>query len=67
MFSSLRRGEAILIGDAMLMPTRIKIDLPNPTPDSDDASFVKIWGKEPEELDVSAVLRAWRNQKVIGK
>jgi DNA helicase HerA-like ATPase len=65
MFSSLRRGEAILIGDAMMMPTRVIIDRPNPTPSSNDASFSKIWGEAPKELDVPAVLHAWRNQKTI--
>lgn len=64
MFSSLRRGEAILIGDAMMMPTRIKVDRPEPTPNSDDASFTECWSEEPNELNVSAVLQAWRNQKV---
>jgi DNA helicase HerA-like ATPase len=64
MFSSLRRGEAILIGDAMIMPTRIKVDKPNPTPDSADASFTALWSEEPTELDVAGVLATWRNQKV---
>jgi uncharacterized protein len=64
MFSSLRRGEAILIGDSMIMPTRIKIDAPDPTPDSNDASFTALWSEAPSELDVAGVLDAWRNQKV---
>jgi len=64
MFSSLRRGEAILIGDAMIMPTRIKVDPPSPTPDSADASFTALWNEEPTELDVAGVLSTWRNQKV---
>ncbi|KHA51986.1 ATP-binding protein [Sulfitobacter geojensis] len=64
MFSSLRRGEAILIGDSMIMPTRIKVDKPNPTPDSADASFTALWSEEPAELDVAGVLTTWRNQKV---
>lgn len=63
MFSSLRRGEAILIGDSMIMPTRIKVDPPKPTPDSADASFTALWSAEPVELDVAAVLATWRNQK----
>lgn len=65
MFSSLRRGEAILIGDSMMMPTRINVDRPHPTPNSNDASFVRLWSKEPSALDVSAVLGAWRSQKVV--
>lgn len=63
MFSSLRRGEAILIGDSMMMPTRISIEKPNPTPNSDDASFVEKWSQPHEELDVEKVLNAWRNQR----
>lgn len=62
MFSTLRRGEAILLGDSVMMPTRIRIDRPDPRPESDDASFAKSWAKDPADLDVKAVLTAWRNQ-----
>ena len=65
MFSTLRRGESILIGDSVMMPTRIKIDPPNPTPESDDASFYKTWNEDPKEVDFAKVLKAWRNQEVI--
>jgi hypothetical protein len=41
MFSNLRRGECILVGDSVIMPTRIKIRKPDPTPNSDDTSFYK--------------------------
>lgn len=66
MFSSLRRGEAILLGESIMMPTRIKLDRPSPTPKSSDASFVDAWSVESSELDVEVVLRAWRNQKAAG-
>jgi DNA helicase HerA-like ATPase len=62
MFSTLRRGEAILLGDSVMMPTRIRIDRPEPPPESDDASFAKTWAMAPVDLDVQAVLKAWRNQ-----
>lgn len=62
MFSTLRRGEAILLGDAVMMPTRIRIDPPDPQPHSDDASFAQAWSKDPGNLDMKAVLSAWRNQ-----
>jgi hypothetical protein len=64
MFSSLRRGECILLGDSVMMPTRIKIDPPNPAPESDDASFYKTWQEVPKEVDFAKVLHAWRNQEV---
>ncbi len=64
MFSNLRRGECILLGDSVIMPTRIKIRKPNPTPNSDDTSFFKEWNKEHEEILFAPVLKAWRNQQV---
>jgi len=67
MFSILRRGECILLGDSVMMPTRIRIDPPDPTPHSDDTSFYNAWNNEPDDLDVSAVLDAWRRQNVPDK
>jgi len=64
MFATLRRGECILIGDSVMMPTRIRIDPPNPTPQSDDTSFYNVWNQDPEELNVALVLDAWRRQDV---
>lgn len=62
MFSTLRRGEGILLGDSVMMPTRIKISAPRPSPESDDASFARAWAAEPKEVDIGAVLAAWRKQ-----
>lgn len=62
MFSTLRRGEAILLGDSVMMPTRIRIDPPDPRPASDDASFSSAWNQAPTQLDVGSVLSAWRAQ-----
>lgn len=64
MFSTLRRGEGILLGDSVMMPTRIKIDIPSPAPESDDTSFYKTWNEAPQEVDFARVLYAWRNQEV---
>lgn len=62
--STLRRGEAILIGDAVMMPSRIRISRPNPKPDSSDVSFTTEWSKEHVEIDVAAVLDLWRKQGI---
>lgn len=67
MFSTLRRGESILLGDSVMMPTRIKIDPPHPSPESDDASFYKAWNEAPKEVDIAEVLKAWRSQDVVPK
>ncbi len=64
MFSSLRRGECILLGDSVMMPTRIKIDEPNPKPNSDDTSFYKEWSSPHEKIEIEKVLDVWRKQKI---
>lgn len=64
MFSTLRRGECILLGDSVMMPTRIKIDRPDPVPASDDVSFYTAWNESPVDVDFASVLHAWRSQEV---
>lgn len=63
-FSTLRRGEAILLGDAVLMPTRIRIHQPDPKPDSNDISFLEAWMKNHQSIDVAPVLDMWRKQGI---
>ena len=62
MFSTLRRGECILLGDSVIMPTRIKISSPNPKPTSEDASFFGIWNSKHESVDFESILDGWRRQ-----
>ena len=64
MFSTLRRGECILLGDSVMMPTRMKIYPPKPKPSSDDTSFYSEWHSEHVEIDFGEVLDAWRRQEV---
>jgi hypothetical protein len=61
----LRRGEAILLGDSLIMPTCIHIDRSNPTPTSNDVSFQKQWSADPNEYEFPRVLHAWRSQETI--
>jgi hypothetical protein len=49
-------GEALLLGDAVLLPSRIKLDLPTVQPDSATRNFWKDWGVQ--EPDVSAIEKA---------
>lgn len=61
-FATLRRGEALFLGESVMMPTRIKIDLPCPTPDSNDIKFSEIWNQPHEKIDFECVLDEWRRQ-----
>jgi DNA helicase HerA-like ATPase len=65
--STLRRGECVLLGDAVMMPTRIKITPPDPKPDSNDVSFTTEWKKKHKPIDVPEVLDMWRKQGIETK
>lgn len=63
MFSTLRRGECILLGDSVMMPTRIIMDKPSPSPHSEDTSFYNEWNSAYTQIDFGPVLNAWRRQE----
>ena len=60
---ALETGEAIIIGDSIILPTRTKINLPNPKPASDDADFHKYWSEGPGELNIEEIVTNWRSRK----
>lgn len=49
-------GEALMLGDAVLLPSRIKLDLPTVAPDSATRDFWKDWGTQAP--DVAALAKA---------
>lgn len=61
---ALERGEAILSGDAVPLPVRVKIDPPNPFPRSQDAQVWTEWSAKKDELDTSPVVSGWQRQGV---
>lgn len=63
-FATLRRGEALFLGESLMMPTRIRIDIPDPAPDSNDIKFSEIWNEDHEEIDFDSVLDEWRRQGI---
>ena len=60
--AGLRRGEALVLGEAVPIPTRVLLDRPNPTPSSDDVDFYRQWREGPEDLDVANIVDRWRRQ-----
>lgn len=61
--AGLGRGEALVLGEAVPLPTRVQFDKPNPTPNSDDVDFYAKWKDGREDLDVDAIVRRWRSQE----
>jgi hypothetical protein len=60
--STLRQGEAIVLGDSTPMPMRVQIDLPNPEPDSSDISFFDKWRQKGAATEAGDVMERWWSQ-----
>jgi len=60
MLPSLRTGEALIVGDSVVMPTRVLIDFPKPEPKSADVKFAEHWAKGIKGMDVDRVVKRWR-------
>jgi len=57
---ALRTGEAIISGEAVTLPTRVLIDMPNPTPDAADPRLAS-WRAPGHENDLAGVVSRWRH------
>ncbi|MEQ1620159.1 MAG: DUF87 domain-containing protein [Methylococcales bacterium] len=60
--SSLGRGEALVLGEAAPLPTRVQIYRPNPEPKSNDVDYFTSWREGPDDLDVEDIVNLWRTQ-----
>lgn len=61
-------GEALLLGDAVLLPTRIKLDLPSVRPDSATRDFWREWGTaQPDVEALEAAVECLRRQTRGGR
>lgn len=56
-------GEALMLGDAVLLPSRIKLDIPTIAPDSATRDFWKDWGAQaPDETALAKAVESLRSQ-----
>lgn len=56
-------GEALMLGDAVLLPSRIRLDKPVITPDSATRDFWKEWGCQPANTEaINLAVEALRSQ-----
>ncbi|MDD5273590.1 MAG: DUF87 domain-containing protein [Methylovulum sp.] len=60
--SSLGRGEALVLGEAAPLPTRVQIYRPNPEPKSNDVDYYSSWRDGAHDLDVEEIVHLWRTQ-----
>ncbi len=57
-------GEALVVGDASLLPTRIRIAEPAMKPDSQTVAFWDRWNETDPQSDTPNAVRSWRRQSM---
>ncbi|MBK9989827.1 MAG: ATP-binding protein [Verrucomicrobia bacterium] len=55
-------GEALVVGDASLLPTRVRIEPPRQTPNSGTVQFWDRWSEDKSIKSISEAVTSWRNQ-----
>ena len=56
-------GESLIVGDASLLPSRVKIDPPQIKPDSSTVEFWDEWSKDITEKGIEQAVEALRKQQ----
>jgi uncharacterized protein len=57
-------GEALVVGDATLLPTRIRIAEPDNKPDSATVAFWDRWSGDEAKDSIPTAVESWRRQSV---
>ncbi|MDT8319208.1 MAG: ATP-binding protein [Xanthomonadales bacterium] len=60
--TSLGQGEAIAAGEAIPMPVRFRVTMPDPPPNSQDIQYGHMWSRGPKDADVEHIVECWRRQ-----
>ena len=58
-------GESLIVGDASLLPSRVKIDPPKIKPDSSTVEFWDEWSKDITERGIEQAVEALRKQQKL--
>lgn len=64
MLPILDQGEALVVGDACLLPSRIKISEPRNKPDSGTIDFWDEWMRTGKESVIDKAVKSWRLQSM---
>ena len=59
-------GEALVVGDAILLPTRVRVALPKCRPNSKTVNFWDDWAKQEAENGIDEAVKSWRIQSQLG-
>ena len=61
--TSLSKGEAIALGEAVPMPVRFRMNRPDPPPNSTDIDYSDKWRNESNDINVEKLVSNWRSQE----
>lgn len=62
MMPTLKVGESLLIGDAVVLPSVVQIDMCNPVPSSTDIPYWQLWKEQWRSLDIEKISKNWGRQ-----
>jgi energy-coupling factor transporter ATP-binding protein EcfA2 len=57
--TSFRQGEALLVGESIVLPSIIQIDPCDPAPSSNDIPYWELWKEEWRDMDIEAIKAEW--------
>lgn len=57
-------GEYVIVGDAVLLPSVAKLDLPNPEPKSQSINFYNEWSEEWKDVNFDEIIKRWRKEEI---
>ncbi|MCW3109708.1 MAG: hypothetical protein JWQ09_4214 [Segetibacter sp.] len=59
---NLAQGECLIVGDATLIPSIVKMDLPDPQPKSQSIRFQDEWQQGWKDADFDKVIKRWKRE-----
>lgn len=57
--TSLRQGEALLVGESIVLPSIVQIAQCDPAPSSNDIPYWELWKEEWKDMDSAAIKAEW--------
>lgn len=59
---NLGQGECLIVGDAVLIPSVVKLEKPNPEPKSQSVNFQDEWQTDWKEIGFTEVIKRWKKE-----
>jgi DNA helicase HerA-like ATPase len=60
---NLGQGECLIVGDAALIPSIVKLDKPNPEPKSQSINFQDEWQTNWNDVEFANVIKRWKKEE----